>query len=169
MGDTLLVRMPFHALRFRGSLATTWGDSQGGFQRSALKPLLRGERLHRCVPAGLAGAHRAPRGGNHPRPGLPLGETGKGDQIPCCRRPFCLVRDVFVVFSSPIPPSLLIWQYALSHSKISFPEIFESHPPCRASIRTLNEPLWARCMLRFDFKPRSATAVTGLGCRGAAI
>jgi hypothetical protein len=28
------------------------------------------------------------RGGNLPRPGLPLGETGKGDQIPCGRRLF---------------------------------------------------------------------------------
>jgi len=40
---------------------------------------------------------------------------------------------------------------------------------CRASIRTLNEPLWARCMLRSDFKPKPITAVTGLGCWGAAI
>jgi hypothetical protein len=29
------------------------------------------------------------RGGNHPRPGLPLGGNGKGDQIPCCRRLIC--------------------------------------------------------------------------------
>jgi len=50
------------------------GIAQGGFQRSALKSLLRGEA--RCLR----------RGGNSPRPGLPLGETGKGDQIPCCRR-----------------------------------------------------------------------------------
>src|ERR1700687_300583 len=53
------------------------GIAQGGFQRSALKSLLRGEA--RCLR----------RGGNHPRPGLPLGETGKGDQIPCCRRLIC--------------------------------------------------------------------------------
>ena len=50
------------------------GIAQGGFQRSALKSLLRGE------------ARSWRRGGNRPRPGLPLGETGKGDQIPCCRR-----------------------------------------------------------------------------------
>jgi hypothetical protein len=54
--------------------ATRRGIAQGGFQRSALKSLLRGE------------ARSWRRGGNHPRPGLPLGETGKGDQIPCCRR-----------------------------------------------------------------------------------
>ena len=53
---------------------TRRGIAQGGFQRSALKSLLRGE------------ARSWRRGGNRPRPGLPLGETGKGDQIPCCRR-----------------------------------------------------------------------------------
>jgi len=37
---------------------------------------------------------------------------------------------------------------------------------CRASIRTLNEPLWARCMLRSDFKPRSVTNSTNLGLLG---
>jgi len=56
------------------SRATRRGIAQGGFQRSALKSLLRGE------------ARSLRRGGNRPRPGLPLGETGKGDQIPCCRR-----------------------------------------------------------------------------------
>src|SRR6266404_4094555 len=53
------------------------GIAQGGFQRSALKSLLRGE------------ARSWRRGGNRPRPGLPLGETGKGDQIPYCRRRIC--------------------------------------------------------------------------------
>jgi hypothetical protein len=51
------------------------GIAQGGFQRSALKSLLRGE------------ARSLRRGGNHPRPHFPLGETGMGDKIPCCRRP----------------------------------------------------------------------------------
>ena len=40
---------------------------------------------------------------------------------------------------------------------------------CRASIRTLNGPCWARCKLGFDRKPRSATTVTNLGLLGAAI
>ena len=62
--------------------ATRRGIAQGGFQRSALKSLLRGEA--RCLR----------RGGNRPRPGLPLGETGKGDQVPCCRR---LISFWFVV------------------------------------------------------------------------
>ena len=35
---------------------------------------------------------------------------------------------------------------------------------CRASIRTLNGPQWARCMLGSDLKPRSITTVTDLGC-----
>src|SRR5262245_15050237 len=54
--------------RFPKSRLTIWtrprwhhrGDAQGGmrkggFQRSALKPPLRGEPRHRCVPAPLAG------------------------------------------------------------------------------------------------------------------
>ena len=35
---------------------------------------------------------------------------------------------------------------------------------CRASIRTLNGPLWARCKLGSDLKPRSVTIGTDLGC-----
>jgi hypothetical protein len=35
---------------------------------------------------------------------------------------------------------------------------------CRVSIRTLNDPPWARYMLRSDFKPRSVTIVKDLGC-----
>jgi hypothetical protein len=54
--------------------ATRRGIAQGGFQRRVLKSLLRGE------------ARSLRRGGNRPRPGFPLGETGKGDQIPRCRR-----------------------------------------------------------------------------------
>jgi hypothetical protein len=40
---------------------------------------------------------------------------------------------------------------------------------CRASIRTLMGPHWARCMLGSDLKPRSTTTVTDLGLLGAAI
>ena len=54
------------------------GIAQGGFQRSALKSLLRGEPRHRCVPAWFAGGQRARRGGNPPAPAFPGGETGKG-------------------------------------------------------------------------------------------
>src|ERR1700688_4089507 len=68
--------------------ASAWpngGDGARGVQRSALKPLLRG------VPGLL------PRGGGTPpAPAFPLGGTGKEDQIPCCRRPFCLVSEVHV-------------------------------------------------------------------------
>ena len=37
---------------------------------------------------------------------------------------------------------------------------------CRASIRTLIGPRWARCMLGSDLMPRSITAVTDLGLLG---
>jgi hypothetical protein len=43
------------------------------------------------------------------------------------------------------------------------------HPRCRASIRTLNGPLWARCTLGSDLKPRPITVVMDLGMLGAAI
>jgi hypothetical protein len=74
--------MLYRAGRYSGKSFFDWrrrrtprrGIAQGGFQWSALKSLLRGEA--RCLR----------RGGNRPRPGLPLGETGKGDQIPRCRR-----------------------------------------------------------------------------------
>jgi hypothetical protein len=39
------------------------GDAQGGIQRSALKPLLRGEPRHRCVQALFAGASGYPPAG----------------------------------------------------------------------------------------------------------
>jgi hypothetical protein len=38
------------------------------------------------------------------------------------------------------------------------------HPRCRASIRTLNGPLWARCTLGSDLNPGSTTAVMDPGC-----
>jgi hypothetical protein len=55
------------------------GDAQGGFQRSALKPLLRGEPRHRCEPALFAGSHRASGvGGTRPPRLSPGGGNGKG-------------------------------------------------------------------------------------------
>ena len=39
-----------------------------------------------------------------------------------------------------------------------------THSFCRASIRTLHGPHWARCKLGSDLKPRSITTVTDLGC-----
>src|SRR5215471_1208649 len=55
------------------------GIAQGGFQRSALKPLLRGEPRHRCVPALFAGKQRASGvGGTRPPRLSPGGGNGKG-------------------------------------------------------------------------------------------
>ena len=53
---------------------TRRGIAQGGFQRSALKSLLRGEA--RCLR----------RGGNRPRPGFPLGKRERGIRFLGCRR-----------------------------------------------------------------------------------
>jgi len=68
------------------------GDRARGVQRSALKPLLRGEPQHGPCQRFWLARNVQRRGGNHPRPGFPLGETGKGDQIPCRRQlPWCHV------------------------------------------------------------------------------
>jgi hypothetical protein len=57
------------------------GDAQGGGS-----PLVGGAAASMLASAFCWRAACFRRGGNHPRPSLPLGETGKGDQIPCCRR-----------------------------------------------------------------------------------
>jgi hypothetical protein len=69
----------------KGAAALLWGEPAASMRASAF--------------CWRAACFR--RGGNHPRPGLPLGETGKGDKIPCCRRPF----------------------WSLFHLKISLPKI----------------------------------------------
>jgi hypothetical protein len=87
------------------------------------------------------------RGGNRPAPACPFGETGKGLKVLAAADHFdrCSTRGS------------------------AFRKAIAAATPCRASIRTLIEPLWARCMLRSDFKPRSVTNGTNLGCWGAAI
>jgi hypothetical protein len=55
--------------KYLGAAAMTYGTY---FRESALKPLLRGEPRHRCVPALFAGAQRASgRGGNPTAPAFP--------------------------------------------------------------------------------------------------
>jgi hypothetical protein len=57
----------------------------------------------------------------------------------------------------------------LHNSRSVIPKVVLSPPTCRASIRTLNGPLWVRCNLGSDFKPGSITVVIDPGCWGAAI
>ena len=47
--------------------------------------------------------------------------------------------------------------------------LVDSNHRCRASIRTLNGPFWARCKLGFDHKPRFITSVTNLGFVGVLL
>ena len=62
----------------------------------------------------------------------------------------------FSPFQSPINLSIRSFRSA---------EVLLAPPTlCRASIRTLNGPRWARCKLGSDLKPRSITTVTDLGC-----
>ena len=127
--------------------------ARGGCTRGR-QPSCGGSRQHRCLPALFAGEQRASGvGGYPPAPACPLGETGKGDQIPRCRRPFWSRENVHL-----FPRALIIRRPA--SWKLLLP------PPllCRASIRTPDGPPWARCMLRSDFKPRSVTPVKDLGC-----
>jgi hypothetical protein len=50
-------------------------------------------------------------------------------------------------------------------ARFAFQKSCWRHPLlCRASIRTLSGPRWARCKLGSDLKPRSITTVTDLGC-----
>ena len=137
-----------------------------------MKPLLRGEPLHRCVPVLFAGTQRASGvGGTRPPRLSPGGGNGKGgDQtslLPQAVRVrtsgtplgYCVLALVpcFSSFQStnryvdPLVP--------LSRSLAGATQLL-----CRASIRTLNGPQWARCMLGSDLKPRSITTVTDLGC-----
>src|SRR5437870_9615334 len=48
-------------------------------------------------------------GGTFPAPAFPLGETGKGDQIPCCRRQF----DVAPIVCTPLLSCMLFDQSSL--------------------------------------------------------
>src|SRR5262249_18103078 len=57
------------------------GDTQGGVQRSALKPPWRGEPRHRWVPALLAGTQAARRvGETRPPPRPPRLPPGRGER-----------------------------------------------------------------------------------------
>jgi len=86
-------------------------------------------------------------GGTFPAPAFPLGETGKGDSIPRCRRQF----DVAPIVCTPLLSYVRFYASSLSDDvtnqyvelSISFPEVSPAPPTaCRASIRTLNGPPW---------------------------
>ena len=79
---------------------------------------------------------------------------------------------------APLPLALAIITFFISVAETTLWIRFEpslretlvdSNHRCRASIRTLSGPFWARCKLGFDHKPRFITSVTNLGLLGAAI
>ena len=116
--------------------------------------------------------------------GSPL--VGGAGGIDACQR-FLLARSVLPAWGEPSPPRLaplgkrergrnsLLPQAILVVAPLEdqpFRKSIAATTRCRASIRTLNEPLWARCMLRSDFKPRSVTKWNEpglLGCCHLAI
>jgi hypothetical protein len=71
------------------------------------------------------------RGGNHPRPGLPPGETGKGYQIPCCRRLFS--REKSAAGSRPSLRFGLFFAIAVPRCVAVHPELV--HPSALAPRR----------------------------------
>ena len=119
------------------------------------------------------------RGGNPPAPAFPQRgkrERGSSDFLAAAGssrsrtanagHPAGLLcaRSSSTFLSIPIP------QPICRSRSFRFPEVLLRHPLlCRASIRTLIGPHWARCKLGSDLKPRSITTVTDLGCWGAAI
>ena len=114
-------------------------------------------------------------GGTLPPRLSPEGGNGKGgDQtsllpqavragvVPIAGTP--LVCLLFYHLSLQIPITNLYVDY-VDPLDLLFQKSCWRHPLlCRASIRTLNGPRWARCKLGSDLKPRSITTVTDLGC-----
>jgi hypothetical protein len=79
------------------------GMAQGGFQRSGLKSLLRGEPMASLRASFFLLARSVlRRGGNPPAPAFPGGETGKGRSDSVRRRLFVRKRSI----SPPQPDRL---------------------------------------------------------------
>jgi hypothetical protein len=111
----------------KGAAALLWGEPAASMRASAF--------------CWRAACFR--RGGIPSRPGLPLGGNGKGGS------------------NSLLPQAILVGENA-HFSFLSCVDSFEDQLPgnllpantlCHASIRTLCEPPWARCMLRSDSIP----------------
>src|SRR5437879_3318758 len=100
--------------------------------------------MHKGAAALLWGEPRfLRRGGNPPAPAFPLGETGKGDQIPCCRRLLAHhARAMSSTLSAPVqkspecrlknPPSLKVRKIPDSGN--------------RGRARCSGEKMWKKCM-----------------------
>ena len=123
-----------------GARSQAGGCARGG-QRSALKPLLRGEPLHRCWPAGYAGAQRARRGGNPPAPAFP--RRGKRE-----RGSFNFLAAAGILTTYRLHASALGRAVQLPYSALALIEIllnkFESffHSECLfPSHSSLDEPM----------------------------
>jgi hypothetical protein len=148
----------------RGPAGAHRGDAQGGVQRSGLKPpLAGGAAALMCASAFCWRTQRASGvGGTRPPRLSPAGGNGKGGvqtsllpqavragvvRMPGTPLVYCVLALLprFSPFRSPTYMSIRSFR---------FPEVLLRHPLlCRASIRTLNGPHWARCKLGSDLKP----------------
>src|SRR5580692_1315738 len=98
------------------------------------------------------------RGGNHPRPGLPLGETGKGDQIPCCRRLICPGKTSAAAGSRPSLRFGLFFAIGVPRCVALHPKLV--HPSALAR-RRFEAPVRMVCGLRWLHLRLVGTALQG--------
>jgi hypothetical protein len=149
-----------------------------------LKPLLRGEPRHRCVPALFAGVQRASAfcwraacqrlGGNPPAPAFPRRgkrERGCSDFLVAAGSSRWHSANVgeaaglLCARSSSTFLSITITKPIGRSARSAFPEVLQAPPtPLPCFYPHSDGPHWARCMLGSDLKPRSITTVTDLGC-----
>ena len=99
-------------------------------------------------------------GGNPPAPAFP--RRGKRERG---RSDFLAAAGIRARSTTTFLSIVITNLYAQSARSASQKSCWPRHPLlCRASIRTLHGPCWARCILGSDLKPRSITTVTDLGC-----
>ena len=121
---------------FPGAIVLAWGHRLrlvGGWRKGGESPSCGGSRSRgRASVVGWRGTCRGV-GGTFPAPAFPLGETGKGDQIPCCRRQFDVAPTVctpllsYVLFcpsSLPMTVTNIFVLSILSPSRSAF-QIFQ--------------------------------------------
>ena len=155
------------------------GGMRKGGSAELFEPPLRGEPRHRWVPALFAGAqHASGVGGTRPPRLSPEGGNGKGgDQtslLPQAVRAGLAQMAgtplVECVLALPRFCPLLSPKPICRSARSAFQKSCRRHPLlCRASIRTLNGPRWARCKLGSDSQAQVHHHSDGPGLLGAAI
>jgi hypothetical protein len=169
--------LPLRSRRSRRTIATRprWsplgGCARGVSAECFETPLAGGAAASMCASAFCWRAACQRRGGNPPAPAFPRrGKRERGSSTFTAAGSSSLrgadgrhAADLVCARSSATFLSIPITNIN-SILSISVTEVLAPPTPCRASIRTLNGPQWARCKLGSDLKPRSITKMTHLGC-----